>query len=359
MANDRRVLIIGQGLAGSTLALELSDRGWDVQVLDANHSGSSSCIAAGMWHPMNFRRMVLNWRSSEQIARLHAFHEKWQRELGEQWFYSMPLTRLFAGYEENNDWQAAAARETYKTMMQDADEPALRARDIRLPFGAGCLQAGNAGYVNLPLFMDSVRMWLQEAGRYRSGRWRPELTQPGETGVVYDGETYDYLIFCQGWQQQGHPWFGYLPVLATKGQVLTVHRDKDWPNAILNRGSFILPLNKHEARLGATFEWRQKDLEITSAAREELLAGADKITDSGALKVVAQVAGFRPTVPDRRPMIGWHPRWSRMGVFNGLGSRGVIMAPDLAYMIGEVLAGNAEIWPEVDIQRFAKFYEKD
>ncbi len=48
------------------------------------------------------------------------------------------------------------------------------------------------------------------------------------------------------------------------------------------------------------------------------------------LKLFNILAGVRPTVKDRRPLIGTHPMHSQLHVLNGLGTRGVMLGPAMA-----------------------------
>ena len=47
-------LIVGQGLAGSCMALQLLKRGKKILVIDQPHTNSSSMVAAGMFNPGTF-----------------------------------------------------------------------------------------------------------------------------------------------------------------------------------------------------------------------------------------------------------------------------------------------------------------
>jgi hypothetical protein len=41
-------------------------------------------------------------------------------------------------------------------------------------------------------------------------------------------------------------------------------------------------------------------------------------------------AGVRPTVKDRRPLVGTHAEYSAIHILNGLGTRGVMLGPSMA-----------------------------
>ena len=71
-------------------------------------------------------------------------------------------------------------------------------------------------------------------------------------------------------------------------------------------------------------------------------------------KVIGQKAGIRPTVNDRRPLLGEHPHKKNMFVFNGLGTKGVMLAPFLSQHFVEHLLGKTTLLSEVDIKRHYK-----
>ena len=63
-------------------------------------------------------------------------------------------------------------------------------------------------------------------------------------------------------------------------------------------------------------------------------------------------AGVRPTVSDRRPLIGLHPENKQLAVFNGMGTKGVMIAPYFADQLVNLLLNNKSLSEEVDITRF-------
>ena len=68
--------------------------------------------------------------------------------------------------------------------------------------------------------------------------------------------------------------------------------------------------------------------------------------------------GMRPTVPDRRPIIGKHPEYSRVAVFNGLGTKGVSLAPYFASILIQLLENGAPVNNEADVNRYKSVYWK-
>jgi glycine/D-amino acid oxidase-like deaminating enzyme len=76
------------------------------------------------------------------------------------------------------------------------------------------------------------------------------------------------------------------------------------------------------------------------------------------VEVLQQVAGIRPTVPDRRPILGRHPIYSNLSLFNGLGTKGYMMAPLLSKEMCLYLLENKSLHKEVVIDRFSSLFEK-
>jgi glycine/D-amino acid oxidase-like deaminating enzyme len=167
----------------------------------------------------------------------------------------------------------------------------------------------------------------------------------------YQGESYDFVIFCMGYLQKEEETFAYLPLQQTKGQTLLVESKILSQSESLNRKCFVLPYGERQFRVGATYEWNNSTLHCTPEARELLL---QNLASLGSFEpvVIAQAAGVRPTVLDRRPLMGKHPKHDGVFVFNGLGTKGYMMAPTLARELVAHMLENKPLHSETNISRF-------
>ena len=68
--------------------------------------------------------------------------------------------------------------------------------------------------------------------------------------------------------------------------------------------------------------------------------------------VTGQDWGIRPTVPDRRPLLGALPEHPQAIVFNGMGTKGVSLTPYFSQVLTDSLEGGAEVAREANISRF-------
>ena len=169
----------------------------------------------------------------------------------------------------------------------------------------------------------------------------------------YKGEQFAKIIFCEGYHGLENPWFNYLPLQATKGETLTILSEEISRTESLNRKCFTLPVKDAIYRVGATYAWDDPTLHTTEEARTELIAHLQNLTP-GNFEVIDQEAGIRPTVLDRRPLMGRHTNFPGLYIFNGLGTKGYLMAPLLAHEMSDFLLDEKILDREIDIQRYQK-----
>jgi len=114
-----------------------------------------------------------------------------------------------------------------------------------------------------------------------------------------------------------------------------------------------MPLGNNLYKAGATYDNQDKTPETTAAAKEKLVKELKKLIKCD-FEVVDQVAGIRPAVADRKPLVGSHPEIGNMYCCNGFGSRGVLIAPNMAAALLENIEEDKALDPEVNLQRFTK-----
>ena len=74
-------------------------------------------------------------------------------------------------------------------------------------------------------------------------------------------------------------------------------------------------------------------------------------------RILEQKAAFRPTIQDRRPVVGFHPEFSSIGILNGLGTKGVLLVPYCATQFSDMIMNNIQLDPEIDVKRFSALLE--
>lgn len=318
-------------------------------VFDEPARNKSSSVAAGLFNPITGKVMSKTWLADELFRELFSFYADAERDLGRSFFFPQPLYRPFLSIEEQNEWMGKSSGESFKEYIQDifVTKTYKQARD---PFGGILLK--KCGYLDVPAFLDSVRERLRSLQAFREERFDSSLLDASTDHITYSNLTADKIIFCTG--IHAAPW---LPIRLLKGETLTIELDEK-PEVIFNRGVYVVPThNINRYKVGATYETKDLTEAPTEAGRAEL---EQKLNDLISLpyRRAGQSWGFRPTVPDRRPLLGSHPELKNVVIFNGLGTKGVSLAPYFSAQLTAWLLGKGEIQPEVNINRFKSLSSK-
>jgi glycine/D-amino acid oxidase-like deaminating enzyme len=343
----KKALIFGAGLAGTCLAHRLLSSGIEVKIID-NGSNHSSAVAAGMVNPMVFRRMNKSWRLDEFLPEAQAFYAEMERLHYTKFYHPIVIRRFFSSDEERESWQSRCEDEAYEPYLEKLTASDLHHTAALNTFGSGRVK--NAFWVDATKWVDHHLAYFSQLGlllqtEFDAHLWDPKL-------LKYDGETYDFVVFCMGYRQKDEATFSYLPLQQTKGQTLLIESKILIETESLNRKCFVLPCGGGRFRVGATYEFNNPTLHVTQEAKTTLL---EYLASLGAYHptVIEQVAGIRPTVLDRRPLMGKHPIYDGVFVFNGLGTKGYMMAPTLARELVAHILENKPLNPETNISRFA------
>lgn len=347
-------LILGHGLAGATLAYELRQRGHAVLVLDAPQADSASNVAAGLMNPVAGKRFALAWRAAELLPAAAAFYRKLETEFGQSFFYEIPILKLFSSVAEQNTILARSADQPWGAFVEEISADLPPSPGVRAELGGILIRHG--GHVAVrellaALTADGLQNgWL----RHETFAWNELVVGPA--GVTYAGTVRArQLVCCEGAAAVHNPYFSWLPITPNQGEVLDVQCHGLAADQVLNKSAYVVPLGDGRFRVGATYRWPPFAPGLTAEARTELSQRLAEMTDQP-FEVVGQRAGIRPAVRDRKPLLGRHPAYPVLSIFNGFGSKGVMLAPRLAAHFASVLEGTEAIWPEVNISRYQSLF---
>ncbi|HAA22030.1 MAG TPA: glycine oxidase [Cytophagales bacterium] len=345
------VIIIGQGLAGSLLALECIQRGFTVQVLDNGQPGSSYA-AAGLFNPITGRKMVKTWKADVLFDFLMHHYSAMESILNATFFHNTPIFRPFVSVEEYNDWHGRWADPEFAPYIREVTSPRTFAQHCYDDFGGILLQ--KTGWVDLPKFLKAVRSWLKGQSSLTEADYQPEQLELDDNKVTYGELEGRWMVSCTGTQATKDNHWSWLPFRPVKGEVLELETQEDLPR-IYNRGVFVLPTETNTVKVGSTYHHQELSLEPTERGKNELLEKLNALLRVP-FSIKAHWAGIRPATKDRRPIIGQHPKHNALWICNGLGAKGVSLGPFFVKQLADALFLGQSLWPEVDIQRFGTYY---
>jgi glycine oxidase len=342
-------LLVGQGLSGSNLAWQLHFNNLTFDIIDNGGLTSSSRVAGGVVNPMSFKRLILSWKAQELVTYAQSFYSKIEAELGQKVYHPFSLLRPFSSFEEQNNWAVRMAEPSF-TKVLDFFEETLP-ESIHQEFGIG--KVNLAGRLDVEVFLDTTAHYFKSD--IFNEQFDYSLLQLNDTHISYKDNHYKGLIFCDGYQYIHNPYFSYLPQNCTKGEILII-KSNQFPNQLISKGCFVMPFTKpNHFVVGATYKWDDLTTHQTDEAKSELLEKLEKIGDFD-YEIMEHKVGIRPTVPDRRPLIGTHPTFKNVHLFNGMGSKAVMLAPHFSANFLSYLNNEAQLEKEVDIKRYIKYF---
>jgi len=345
------IIVVGQGIAGSLLAYELIEAHQSVAIIDVNLKASATRVAAGLINPVGMKRCIPSHNAHKYLPIAIERYRQIEQKLNANFIHVKPILRLFANQEVKHDWQIKFSNTNmykYITKFKECNTyPFLN--DI-----AGSAEVYPSAHIDLPTFLDKSREYFKSQCFLLEERFDFSKFDPKQG--IYKSLKSDRIIFCEGFRVKDNPYFKPLPLSPTKGEVMTIHiPSMVCFDKIISKGVYILPLGNHKYLAGATYNHTDLTDDLTFEGQSFL---RDKISDilTVEYEVISSVAGVRPTVKDRKTLIGLHPKYHKIGIFNGLGTRGALQGPLLSSEFSAVLVGNKKNTQNIDNQRFTSFF---
>ena len=347
-------IIVGQGLAGTTLSYKLLQQGYSVHVFDIFKNNAATRIAAGVFNPVTYRKLKMAEFADILIPEVFEFYPEIGKYLGIDIFQPTSFLKILTDIEELNNWQIQSAISQNSEFMSKSTFAENFNATIKNPYGAG--QVLQSGVVKLSLLLDAWKEHLTSIQSFTGTGFDYSNLTVGNSHFQYGEVKADKIVFCEGVGILNNPWFNWLPMQQFKGEVIEISAPELKLTRMVNRGVFLLPLENGNFKVGATHDWKNVDEQTTEEGKKELTDKLDNIINVP-YTVIKHEAGLRPATRDRHPYIGHHPEHKNMFVLNGLGSKGVIMAPWLA---STFITGMSELkWPKgFDITRYIRFYNE-
>lgn len=342
-------LIVGAGIAGVSFAEIAMQNGKSVKVVD-NFSTNSSRIAGGLYNPVILKRFSEVWKAKEQLEFSIPFLNALEKKLNTKFDFKIPIYRKFASIEEQNNWFHAADKFNLAPYLSSSIIH-KQYQSISSCFGFG--EVLQTGYVEIAVlvdtyidFLEKSKMFLKESFDYDEIEFYPDF-------INYKEESYRSIVFAEGFGLRQNPFFNYLPLDGTKGELLIIKAPDLNLDVVLKSSIFILPIGDGMFKVGATYNWDDKTDTPTEDGKRELVSNLKELIDCD-FEIIKHYAGVRPTVKDRRPLLGTHHVYKNIHVLNGLGTRGVMLGPWLANVLFDSIENKVDLDANLSIERFYK-----
>lgn len=362
LVQPRRALMIGAGVAGTSVAERLAARGWQVTVIDeADGPGQgASGNRAGVFRPLpslDDNRLARITRAGFLYGLRHLEH---LARVGHPVRWS-PCGVLHLGRDAKQEGKMRAVVDAHQPPadylrfvgQEEAGQLA------GWPVAAGGWWFPGGGWIQPPTLCAANLAAGGEAIRSRFGQRLARLERVDGEWVAFDAAGAEIArapvaILANGVGIRALPQAATLPVRPARGQVSHLPAEPaSAPRVVVCRLGYVSPEVDGLRCAGATFVADDEATELREAEHRENLDKLDFILPGFAAPFdpagLAGRVGFRPASPDRLPMIGAVPAVAQAGrdtpladiprqpglyAVSGFGARGLVWAS----LAGELLA---------------------
>lgn len=346
-------IIVGLGVAGSCLSLKLLQEKKSFILFDENLNNASS-VAVGVYNPVVLKRFALIWQAQKQLDLLETYFQCFESLLGGKYLHKIPTYRILSDDNEIHAWKKKAQTPE----LSDFIEEEIR-MDIPKQIWApkGYAEVKQTGRVDLGKCLEDFRYYLQENHYLRAEKFDYSQLEIKEDGIRYGNLEASKIVFAEGFGIQENPYFNYLPIVGVKGEVLKIRLKESIPFGIWKAHNFLLETEPMIALTASTYDREDLTPAPTEKGKHEVLAHLKDFYD-GEVEILEHLAGIRPTVIDRRPVIGAHPEIPNLYLLNGMGTRGTLLGPAMTEELFDFMEKDIPVQREADLNRFNKKYYK-
>ena len=339
-------IVVGMGIAGICYAETLHQHKKSFYVIDNNKKGTSK-IAAGILNPTVLKRYSMTWNGKFFYENAIIFFRKIENRYVKKLIFKYDILKVFSSFSDQNNWSVASN----KPQLEEFLESKIQTKTIKgliTEFGYGLVK--KCGRISTDNLISEFKNNFKD--NYLRKEFDYKKLFSDNKKIVYENIVAENIVFCEGYSVVNNPFFKNLPVRGSKGEFLIVKIPNLNLNKIIKRVSiFVMPLGNELYWVGATYDNTDKKSTPTELKKKLLIEKLESIT-TRPYKIIQHQASIRPTTIDRRPIIGSHTNHKNVYLLNGLGSRGILLAPTLSYWLYDHIYKSTQIPHEVDVKRF-------
>ncbi len=339
-------IVVGLGIAGISLCEQLLKQNVRFVVVDNDEEGSTA-KSGGVFNPTVLKRFTAAWNASKFYPAAINFYSEVSKRIHENVFFETPVLRIFKSIEEQNNWSVASDKNELQQFLSSQFLKNTNSA-VNAPLGFG--EVLGTARIDAAKLIGGFRKYLDTNGLLISEDFEYEKLVQDYEGVSYKDISAIKIIFAEGAKVKQNPFFPQQTLNGNKGEFVRIKAAELHLDALLKGSLYIIPMGNDEYKVGATYDRDDLTTTTTQAAKDEILSKLKGIINCP-FEVIGQTAGIRPTTKDHRPLLGSLKESPNLVFFNGLGSRGFLMAPLVAETLINALENEGSIPQEMDIQR--------
>ncbi|HEY4875479.1 MAG TPA: FAD-dependent oxidoreductase [Puia sp.] len=347
------IFIVGQGITGTFLSYYLQKNNLSFLIIDESKTDTASKAAAGIINPITGRRIVKTWMIDELMNFAKNSYKQIEKELNINCITETKIIDFFPTPQMRNSFLKRFEEDPQYLKLPSNEND--RRENLNYDFGYGEIEP--VFLININELLAAFRKKLLNDHFLIEEHFDINELKVSENKIQYKNISADKIIFCDGIESFSNPYFKNLPFAPNKGEAL-IAEIKEFPSThIFKKGINIVPWKENLFWIGSSYEWEFSDDKPTESFRkqtESILRNWIK-TD---FKIIEHFASVRPATLERRPFAGFHPIYKKVGILNGMGTKGCSLAPFFADQLVENIVSSSPLNADANINRFDKILSR-
>lgn len=352
--------IIGAGFAGLSLADALQEADQNVIVIEKDESGSGASGTPGaLVNPATGRKGKKSWRAEKCYKAVRKNLEKIQNQASFSFFQKNGVLR-----PAQTEKMARKMKEQFeKTVWPDGwcywlTEKEIEYRHPGIHCTGGGLWLPKALTVNGRKYLKAYSHWLKNKDVKIKTHCSAEVEQKNDHWAVYSD---NFTIKCEkivdatGYRVIKTHFWQDIKLEPIKGQLAEFQSKNklDFTHSVSGLGYIANGSSDDSFIQGSTYEHNFEDLQTDKEGADYLKKRLKRMLPELAeeVKLISQWSGVRISAPNRKPVVGEHPRYQNLYLFTGLGSKGLLYGKFTAEHFANHLMKDAPLYNEIDIQK--------
>lgn len=348
---EKKFLIVGCGISGLAFSWHLKKANINFTILDPCESHSASLHAGSLINPITGRKFQLQWNIQSLREKAITFYSELEEFLADSIFKNVEILKIFGNSDSERLWQSEKLNPQIIPFINETYPENLYASSINASSGVFIIKQVLQIHAE-KLILDYREKLLQQTILIKKS-FDQEKLKINKGKFLYEGSQYSHIVFCNGLAALQSEYFHWLPFKPAKGEHLIIEVKNLAQQFILHKGIFLIPKEENIFWAGATNTWNDLKTNPTYEGKMELenqLKALLKIP----FKIIEHKAAIRPTMKDRTPVVGEHPKIKNMFILNGMGTKGMSLAPFYAELLLQHILTKSPLPQEANVLRFAQ-----
>ena len=255
MSSSTDYIIVGQGLAGTLLAHKLIEEKKRVLIINTNLPAMSSKVAAGIINPVAVKRCNKSWNIDLFLPYAIQYYKQLEQKLSSKFLKISSIYRLFSSLENRKTWEIKCSN---TNISKYVNYIYMNSQYSFLKDSLGGASILPAGRLDVEKFLNISKEYLCEKATYLSDQF--DFSCLNLDNNIYKSTSFNKIIFCEGFRMLDNPYFNYLPLRPTKGEMLVVNIPTlSSIDKILSKDIWMIQLKPFHFLVGATYQHQDFD----------------------------------------------------------------------------------------------------